>query len=256
MRYGLPLLAAILLLGPHSVAAQPRMSALVDALRPALPYPDADESGMQPATGGDTHKWFVVWPTPGDDLRVIVRANPLHPDTQKAVAEAESVIQRAVAAAERKARAAYDRALEQLKQTGTGSTIDGITLDDEGVAGQRIDADLELVIAIAPLVPFEVGSGAPPVVAAGPGGAAWVVRVPANEYQEGEGSARRAVFHPAEARLLFGQVPRPHTDRIDAQPRYGVTWPPEARGFAIVLRGNEALLQQVLNTADWTRLSP
>jgi hypothetical protein len=248
----LPLLA-VLLLAPSSVTAQPPVSALADALRPALPYPDADESGMQPATGGDAHQWFVVWPAPGEDPRVIVRANPLHPETQRAVAEAEAVIQRAVAAAERKARAAYDRALEQLRQTGTGGAIDGITLDDEGVAGQRIDADLELVIALEPLAPFEVKSEAPPVVAAGPGGA-WVVRVPANEYQDGEGSDRRAVFHPAEARLLFGRVARPHTARVDGRARHTVTWPPEARGFVVVIRGNESLLEQVLTTADWTRL--
>ena len=235
-------------------AAQPPMSALVEALRPALPYPDGDEAGMQPAGGGDVHKWFVVWPTPDDD-RVIVRANPLHPETQKTVSAAEALIQRAVAAAERRAQAAYDRALEELRRTGKGTNIDGITLDDEGAAGQRIDAELELTIALLPLKPFEVSSGEPPVTRVGTGGPAWIVRVPANEYQRGEGAERRAVFQPAEAHALFGQIPRPDVNRMGSQPRHAVTWPADASGFSVVLRGNEALLERVLEMADWSRLT-
>jgi hypothetical protein len=240
--------------GGHA-AAQPAHAALIEALRPALPYPDADEAGMQPVTGGDAHRWFVIWPRSDEEPRVIVRANPLHPDTQKAVSAAEAIIQRAIAAAERKAQAAYDRALEQLRQTGKGSSIDGITLDDEGIAGQRIDADLELVIARVPLQPFVVAASREPVVAAASNGASWIVRAAASEYLDGEGDARRPVFHPAEAHLLFGQIPRPDTARVDGQPRYRVSWHGQASGFAIVLRGNEALLQQVLDTADWSRLS-
>lgn len=245
----------VLLAITSHVSAQPPVSALIEAVRPALPYPDSDEAGMQPATGGESHKWFVVWPTVDDEPRVIVRANPLHPDTQKAVAAAEAVIQRAVAVAERKAQAAYDRALEELRRTGKGNSIEGITLDDEGVAGQRIDADLELTIALVPLVPFEVSSGEPPVVAGGTNGARWVVRTPANEYQAGDGAARRAVFQAAEAHVLLGQVPHPETARVGDQPLYRIAWTGDARGFAVVLRGNETLLQQVLTSADWSRLS-
>jgi hypothetical protein len=246
--------ATAIVLSGHLPSAQPPVSKLVEALRPALPYPEGDEAGMQPATGGDAHRWFVIWPAADDDPRVIVRANPLHPETQRAVAEAEAAIQRAVAAAERRAQAAYDRALDEFRRTGKGSSIESITLDDEGVAGQRIDADLELTIALVPLSTLQVQSGIAPTVAAGTGGASWLVRIPANEYLEGDGAARRTVFHAAEAYLAFGEPSRPDVSRLDDRPLHAVTWAHGSSGFLVVLRGNASLLDEVLTTANWSRL--
>ena len=137
--------------GSSAATTQPsnRMATLIEILRPALPFPAADVNGDVPVRGGESAKWFVVWPEP-DDRTVVVRANPLHPDTQASGAEAMARIQEAVVAAERKAQAAYDRALKELKQTGKGSSLDGVTLEDEGVAGERIDAELELTITLEP----------------------------------------------------------------------------------------------------------
>ncbi len=147
-----------------SAQPSPRVAALVDAVKPALPFPGADASGAVPESGGEDPRWFVIWPAEPEETRIVVRANPLHPDTQKLVSTAEGAIQRAVAIAERKAQAAYDRALEEIKRTGKSTDFDGISLEDEGAAGQRLDAELELAIEVTAVSSYEVGTSVAPAV--------------------------------------------------------------------------------------------
>lgn len=249
------LISPVLLAAAGASAPDARVAAMVEAVRPALPFPGSDDSGTVPNGGGDDAKWFVVWPAEPDDTRVIVRANPLHPDTQKLVSSAEGAIQRAVAVAERKAQAAYDRALDELKRTGKAADLDGISLDDEGAAGQRLDAELELTIELIEPATFQIASSVEPTVTAGTNGVTWQVMVPANAVTEGSGAERRERFTASQARLLFGAIPRPHVNRVDGQPRYAVTMSAAPGAFAVVVRGNDALLKQVLAGADWTRLA-
>ncbi len=230
-----------------------RMATLIEILRPVLPFPAADVNGDVPVRGGESAKWFVLWPEP-DDRTVVVRANPLHRDTQASGAEAMARIQEAVVAAERKAQAAYDRALKELKQTGKGSSLDVVTLEDEGVAGERIDAELELTITLEPTASFEIGSSRAPQITAGANGAVWTITTPSNTYKEGTGTAARDRFRPAEARLMFGDSPKPSVDRRGDQDRYSVTVADAPKTFAVILRGNEGLLAEVLARTDWTRL--
>lgn len=236
-------------------APAPRVVAMVEAVKPALPFPAGDDSGTVPAGGSSDAKWFVVWPVEREDTQIVVRANPLHPDTQKLVSTAEGAIQRAVAAAERKAQAAYDRALEELKRTGKTADLDGISLEDEGAAGQRLDAELELTIELIEPEPFQIASSIEPAVTAGANGVTWQVMVPANTVQEGVGAERRERFTASQTRLLFGALPRPAVNRLNGQPKYGVTVSSAPAGFVVVLRGNDALLKQVLAGADWSRLA-
>src|SRR5262245_61663014 len=111
----LALIATLSILPTAIVFTQttPRLDALVAALRPALPFPAAAPDGATPATGGADFKWFVAWPSDPADTSVVVKANPFHPDTQKAGATAEGPIQAAVVQAERKAQAAYERAVAE-----------------------------------------------------------------------------------------------------------------------------------------------
>lgn len=234
-----------------------RIDALVDALRPALPFPAASPDGATPASGGPESRWFVVWPTDPTDMSVIVKANPLHPDTQKAGATADGPIQAAIVEAERKAQAAYERAVAELKRTGKFSgDLTGISLEDEGIAGEKIDAELELTIDLEPGArSFEVVSSQPPVIAAGMAGVTWVVTVPANTYREASGADTREHFRAAEARLYFGTLPRPTVSKRDDRPRFNVAVTPSADTFSVMLRGNEALLQNLLTTVDWSRVA-
>jgi hypothetical protein len=241
--------------GSSGAATQPsnRMATLIETLRPVLPFPAADVNGDVPVRGGESAKWFVVWPEPGDQT-VVVRANPLHRDTQTSGAEAMARIQEAVVAAERKAQAAYDRALKELQQTGKGSSLDGVTLEDEGVAGERIDAELELVITLESPSSFEIGSSRAPLVAASANGATWTITTTANTYKEGSAATARDRFRPAEARLVFGNSPKPTVDRRGDQDRYTVTVANAPNTFVVVLRGNEALLAEVLAKTEWSKL--
>lgn len=233
---------------------QTRMAALIATLRPVLAFPAASADGELPADHSPRSKWFVVWPTTPDDTRIVVKANPLHPEIQKAGAEAMTGINAAVAAAERKAQAAYDKALEELRRTGKGSDIEAITLDDEGVAGERIDAELELVIELQPAASFEIASSQSPEVAAGTRGATWMVVIPANTYRAKRGADLREHFRPAEARIYFGVPSKPEIARKSDEPVFSVTVPATTGGFAVGIRGNEALLKQLIGAADWSNL--
>jgi hypothetical protein len=159
-------------------------------------------------------------------------------------------------AAERKAQAAYERALEELRRTGTGTNIEGISLDDEGIAGERIDAELEVVIELQALEAFVVRSGVAPVVAAGTSGPTWTVTVPANTYRAKRGADLREHFRAAETTLYFGPVGRPEVARKGDDFTFNVSVPSSPRGFAVVVRGNEAILQQIVATANWPALAP
>jgi hypothetical protein len=245
-------------ISPHALSVQPspRVAALVDAVKPALPYPGADASGAVPESGGEDPRWFVIWPAEPEETRIVVRANPLHPDTQKLVSTAEGAIQRAVAIAERKAQAAYDRALEEIKRTGKSTDFDGISLEDEGAAGQRLDAELELAIEVTAVSSYEIGTSVAPAVTAGPAGVTWQIVVPPNTYQDKTDADRRDRFATSEARLIFGAVPAPAVNRMGDRPRFAVTVTAAPGAFVVLLRGQDTLLKQVVAKADWSRLAP
>ena len=232
------------------------MQRLIEAVKPALPFPAAAADGAIPERGGEDSKWFVVWPAESGDTTIMVKANPLHPDTQKLVAKAEEAIQRAVAVAERKAQAAYDRALDELKRTGKSTDLDGISLEDEGAAGQRLDAELELTIELVDPASYQIGSGVAPTVATGPPGVTWQIAIPPNTFQDQQTADRRDRFAASETRLVFGPMARPSVNRVDDRPRVAVTLPAASGGLAVVLRGNDTLLKQVLAAADWSRIAP
>jgi hypothetical protein len=232
-----------------------RIEALMRAVRPALPYPEADADGELPVAGGADSKWFVVWPRTSDERQIRVKANPLHPETQAAGAAAMARIQAAVEQAERKAQAAYEKALEELRRTGKSSNVDGVTLEDEGIAGERIDAELELVIELNEIASYEIGSSEAPETTAGPNGVTWSIKTNANTYREGDGTSSREHFRPAEARLIFGGVARPGIRRMGDTHRFAVTLAPHPGAFMVVVRGNDALLDQVLAGTDWSPLA-
>ena len=164
-------------------------------------------------------------------------------------------IQEAVIAAERKAQAAYDRAVDELNRTGKATDISGVTLDDEGIAGERIDAELELTIDIESQLSFEIGSARAPIATSGSNGVTWIITTPPHTYREGAGKDAREHFRPAETRLIFGAAGRPAVSRPGEDHRFAVTVAPGAGTFSVVLRGNEQLLQEVLAKADWSRLA-
>lgn len=279
--------ALAILVGLAATQLSPRMASLVEAVRPVLPFPPSTPAGDLPIDNSDASRWFVVWPSGRDQTRIVVRANPLNAEVQEAGAAAMEEINAAVAAAERRAQASYDRALEQLRKTGKAGELETVTLDDEGAAGERIDAELEVTIELAAAVPFEVASGEAPVVQPGANGVAWVLTLPANTYRPSAGDDRRERFRAAETHLYFGLAAAPQVSRIGDENRYRVTLPslssavaggqqgaqhPAPSGgerpsssaerapsgaepFRVVIRGNATLMSAVATGADWSRLA-
>ena len=238
-----------------SLQVSARMDALVAAVRPALPFPGASADGELPADNSAASKWFVVWPDEPDDTVIVIKANPFHPETQKAGAEAMSEINAAVAAAERRAQAAYDKAMAELRRTGKGADLDVVTLDDEGIAGERIDAELEVSIELLPAQSFAMESGQAPRVVEGRGGPAWVVSVAPNTYRPQRGGDTREHFRAAETRLYFGDVARPAVTREGDEPLFRVAIQPSPESFVVALRGNEELVTRLVAEAEWSRLA-
>jgi hypothetical protein len=240
-----------------TIAAQvsPRMASLVEALRPVLPFPSSTASGDLPADNSAALKWFVIWPTGPEDMRIIVRANPLHPDVQEASADAMEKINIAVAAAERRARESYERALDSLRRTGKSGELEVISLEDEGIAGERIDAELEVTIELATVDSFEISSGEEPVVQPGTNGAAWIVTIPPNAYRTTTGDDRREHFRAAESRVYLGVTARPQVAKHEG-PVYRVTLGESApkTAAAVIIRGNASLVSALTTATDWSRL--
>jgi hypothetical protein len=235
--------------GGSALFAQPDglRDALVAALKPALPFPSADDTGELPARGAAEPRWFVVWPA-DDETRVHVKANPLHGDVQAAGAQAMARIQRVVEEAERQAQAAYERAVEEVKRTGKDVDVSGVTLGDEGVEGARIDAELELMIdADAPATADDVIAAEPPAVSALTAIGAWIVRAPAHTYRD---ESARERFAAAETRLYFGTKSRPVVTRRAAD-RFSVELAAGGRTVSVRLRGNAKLQHEVVAAADW-----
>lgn len=240
------------LAGPGLAQSSP-LDTLVAILKPALPYPEAAPAGDVPAEGGADARWFVIWPDGDRPARIIVRANPLHPETQAISNAAMAAIQETIVAAERRAQAEYDRVMEQLRRTGKGADLQGIALDDEGIAGERIDAELELTIdlEVAQAATELIGATAPSVSVTN-GGAIAIVRLAAHTYREDANGVARERFRPAEARIYFGMSEPPAVARRGPA-RHLLTLSP-ATGGVVVLRGNEALIEQLIAGADWSRL--
>jgi hypothetical protein len=233
--------------------AQPasKLDTLVALLKPVLPFPPAAADGELPADNSATAQWFVVWPTEPDDTQVVVKANPLNADVQRASEEAMQQINAAVAAAERRAQAAYDKAVEQLR-TGKSIDLETVTLDDEGIAGERIDAEQQVVIELSPARSFDIATGEAPQVSAGKHATTWVVTVPANAYRGTDG---REHYRAAEMHVYFGQMPRPETARHDGA-SFSVRITPSPNAFGVIIRGNQALVRQLAADADWSALVP
>jgi hypothetical protein len=241
-----------------AVATQPssRMAALVEAVTPLLPFPAASPDGEVPADSSTTARWFVIWPRTPDDTQIVVKANPLHPEVQKESAAAMEEINAAIVEAERRAQAAYDKAMEQLRKTGRGADLETVTLDDEGLAGERIDAQLQVTIELSPVESFDIASSVPPVVSAGVKGASWLVTVTANTYRPRSGDDRREHFREAESRLYFGAVSKPAVSRKGDDPLFRVTMSPAADTFSVVIRGNAELVARLTSGVDWSRVEP
>jgi hypothetical protein len=205
---------ALVPLGVSAQAQEPTaqmINAVRQAMAPALPFPSSDELGSLPADGKATDLWMVKPIAPGDST-IEILANPLNEEHQRRAAKAMAEIEQSIEAAQRRADVQFERAIAEAKRTGRSQDVDGVTLNDEGLAGARIDAESHVIVDVAmaetPSRKVTFNSTAPGV------------------YRDDQGVER---FREATATVLVGPL-------------------------VINLRGNEALLADLLKKSDWNRL--
>lgn len=246
----------------QSPADRALSAALVTAVGKALPFPVATADGT-PEKGGADAVWTVRWPA-ADGLRVEVLANPLNAGNRDRALKAEQEIQKSAMNAQRRSQGDYERALNEFERTGrTSASIREISLRDDGLAGERYDAESQLTItaqAIAATHRYTVSTSTMPEVSTAVPGVV-VLRVPANAYLEEEvsGLPGAARYCPEQAWVFFGPVGAPDIKRlggadVDVSLTGGGQAAAGGRGTAVWISGNAALVEQVLTQADWSVL--
>jgi hypothetical protein len=235
--------------------------ALKAALAAALPFPHAEADGMA-ADGRADAVWTVRWPAPGE-VRVEVLANPLNARNRERALKAEQEIQQAAMQSQRRSQQDYEKAVSDFQRTGRTSEIREISLRDDGLAGERYDAESQLTI-VAELFDDRhartIATSKLPEVLPAAGGASAVIRLASNTYQEGAsgddpGGLR---FCPEQAWVFVGGIEPPDVTRRD-EASVGLSVTPAAtapipRGLVIWMSGNVELVDRVLQQADWSRL--
>ena len=124
------------------------MTAVRAVMAPALPFPASDELGSMPADGKSEAPWMVKPVQPGERT-IEILANPLNEAHQRSAAKAMAQIDQSINAAQRRADVQYELAIAEAKRTGRSQEVDGVTLNDEGLAGARIDAESHVIVEVA-----------------------------------------------------------------------------------------------------------
>lgn len=252
---------------PVQVAAQGTadgdrvMAAVRAALVPALPYPDTDDTGAMPATNSPVPLWMVR-PLQTGERSIEVSANPLNEVNQARAARAMAQIGVAVDAAQRRAELQYEHAVAEAKRTGRSQDVDGVSLSDEGVAGARIDAEAHVTIDVdfnQPAYAFDIESGVAPSPSrqVAIAGTVAVITTPSNVFRTKGAERTEEKYCAAEALVYFGAVSAPevrerseHAYQVTATAVPGGT----AQSLVVRLRGNEALIGEILGKTDWNRV--
>ena len=249
-------LILIALLGQQAPADTDRLVAAVrTAMTPALPFPSSDEDGSLPA-GGNTDALWMVRPLQPGDRTIEVVANPLNAANQLRATRAMAQIENNIQAAQRRAELQYDRAVSEAKRTGKSQDVDGVTLADEGVAGARIDAEAHVTITVVanePSFKVEMDSSIQPAPSSQSAiaGAAAVIAMPSNTFRDRDTN----VEHYAEAQTIvfLGRVDAPQVQKR-ADNHFEVFATATSPALVIRLRGNEALIADLLRKTNWNAL--
>lgn len=237
------------------------MAVVRAALAPALPFPDADDTGS-PINASPVPLWVVMPLLPGE-RSIEVTANPLNTVNQKRAAQAMAQIGASIDLAQRRAELQYENALAEAKRTGRSQDVDGVSLSDEGVAGARIDAEAHVLIdvgfnqaAYSVAIESSVAPAAPPASVAV---AVAVISVPSTTYRIKTAQRSEERYGTAETLIYFGGVAPPEVRERSAN-LYEVTSAAPAgaatpvRSVMVRLRGNEGLIADIVAKADWKQV--
>lgn len=251
MPRALVLAAAVL---AQAAAPADLQQAVWDAVQPVLTFPAATDENV-PVDGSTSARWIVRRARADEGSLVAeVIANPLNREAQTQAARDMAAIQQEVFAAERRAQAEFERASREARQTGS-AIVRGITLDDEGVAGDRADAEERMTIEVESRAEHvaRIEAVEAPAVKESASGGVWIVTVPAREVRAPDASPAR--YFPAQA-IVYLASARPVVNSGPAQ-IFTVRATSADRGavVAVTLRGNRDLIDAVVARADWSRVA-
>lgn len=229
------------------------MSAVWAAMKPALPFPATDRTGAVPIDGATEPLWMVRPPEPGT-MTLEVLANPLNAVNQLRAERAMAQIQNNIESAQRRAAAQYDRAVAEAKRTGKSQEVDGVTLHDEGVAGQKIDADSHVSIEVASRqqsYAFQIASAMESLSTTTLPDGRVMIGVPASIYHDEALGADR--YAEAETFVFLGRIPPPQVRHLSKH-SFEIIATAELPSLVVRLRGNETLIADLLGKTDWKAL--
>ena len=229
------------------------MSAVWTAMKPALPFPETDRTGAVPIDGKTEPLWMVRPPEPGT-MTIEVLANPLNDENQLRAERAMKQIQDNIESAQRRAAAQYDRAVGEAKRTGRSQEVDGVTLNDEGIAGEKIDADSHVSIEVASRqqsYAFEIASAMESLSTTTLPDGRVVIGVAASIYHdEGLGRDRHA---EAQTFVFLGRIPPPQVRHLSKH-SFEIIATGDVPSMVVRLRGNETLIGDLIQKTDWNSL--
>ena len=256
--------AALCLLCAGPASAGPQQDDVMKAVRAAMgpgleAFPSTEADGAVPVRGNTEALWMVRPLEPGD-TSIEIHANPLNQVNQAKAAKAMAAIERNIEAAQRRAAAQYDRAVEEARRTGKSQDVDGITLSDEGIDGAKIDAESQVIVDVAfnqPAYRYSITGALQPVQSSEAGGTVSIVAFAPNTYRDPIDKVDR--FFPAETLVFVGRMPAPQVSkRGDNSYEVSATATPTDRAgvstIVLRLKGNEALVKDLLNKTAWNLL--
>jgi len=255
-------LVAVLVLNTQDTSQQDAvMKAVRAAMGPGLQsFPDTEPDGAMPI-GGNTDALWMVRPLQPGDTSIEIHANPLNEVNQQKANRAMAIIERNIEAAQRRAAAQYDRAVEEARRTGKSQEVDGVTLSDEGIEGAKIDAESQVFVDVAfnhDAYRYLINSSVQPVSSTELAGAVAIVTFPSNTYRDSAANADR--FFAAEAVVFLGRIVQPKVSKSgdNSYEVFSTATPTDRVGVnTIVLRlkGNEALVKELLKKTTWSVLA-
>jgi hypothetical protein len=257
MKTLIALVAVLLLNSQDTRQLDSVMTAVRAAIGPGLQsFPDTEPDGAMPV-GGNTDALWMVRPHESGDTSIEIHANPLNAVNQQKAARAMALIERNIEAAQRRAAAQYDRAVEEARRTGKSQEVDGVTLSDEGIEGAKIDAESQVFVDVAfnhDAYRYLINSSAPPVLSTELAGAVAIVSFPANTYRDPAANADRYVA--AESVVFLGRIVQPKVSKTaDNSYEVSTTATPAdhvgVNSIVLRLKGNEALVKELLKKTVW-----
>ncbi len=257
MRIWLIALVALLFSQPDAALQTRVMTAVRAAMAPALPFPASDDDGALPV-GNNTEAPWMVRPSAAGDGTIEVIVNPLNEANQRRANAAMAQIDKNIASAQRRAEEQYERAVAEAKRTGKSQNVDGVTLADEGAAGEKIDADSHVTIEVL----FNereyrfvlAGQTAPSSLASLPYPN---VTVAAHEYDDAQGGGRH--YKESERIVFLGPLaPASVTRRagggFDVVTTEMTPGSGAVRSLVVRMRGNTELLNDIQAKTNWRQL--